>query len=165
MADARPLLRIRGGIKAQSVWLCRGGRAPGGGQGTHSGDRVAITQGRSGSHSRSIATCSAVFINPLLLLCGPICGGSTTRGGDQAHAHMVHSPRAVPCSSTRCVGVPPACCAHPTPCPACCAIRVRELRFRNPAKGPSRCHAAARPVVSHRPTSRSTAAAFWGAGE
>ena len=40
MADARPLLRIRGGIKAQSVWLCRGGRASGGGQGTHSGTRA-----------------------------------------------------------------------------------------------------------------------------
>ena len=108
MADARPLLRIRGGIKAQSVWLCRGGRASGGGQGTHSGDRVAITQGRSGSHSRSIATCSAVFINPLLLLCGPICGSTPARGGDQAHAHMVHSPRAVPCSAPVVLGFPPS---------------------------------------------------------
>ena len=40
MADARSLLRIGGGIKAQSVGLCRGGRASGGGQGTHSGIRA-----------------------------------------------------------------------------------------------------------------------------
>ena len=45
---------------------------------------------------------------PLLLLCGPICGGSTTRGGDQAHAHMVHSPRAVPCSAPVVLGFPPS---------------------------------------------------------
>ena len=39
---------------------------------------------------------------------GSICGGSTTRGGDQAHAHMVHSPRAVPCSAPVVLGFPPS---------------------------------------------------------
>ena len=129
MADARPLLRIRGGIKAQSVWLCRGGRASGGGQGTHGGAcvgqrcscrgtcsasrrRLVVrwhlnTRGRSGSRSHgTLTTCSAVF-------------------------------------RARCVGVSPVGCAYSVPCPACCVIRVRELCFRNSAKGLSRCYAAA----------------------
>ena len=37
MAGARFLLANWGGTKAQSVWLCRGGRESGRGQGTHDG--------------------------------------------------------------------------------------------------------------------------------
>ena len=43
MADARPLLRIRGGIKAQSVWLCRGGRVR---RGRRAGERAVLDGGR-----------------------------------------------------------------------------------------------------------------------
>ena len=134
MADARPLLRIGDGIKAQSVGLCRGGRASGGGQGTHGGAcvgqrcscrgtcsasrrRLVVrwhlnTRGRSGSRSRgTLTTCSAVF-------------------------------------RARCVGVSPVGCAYSVPCPACCVIRVRELCFRNSARCLSRfCHCTVGPAV------------------
>ena len=42
------------------------------------------------------------------LVAGSSCGGTSTRGGDQAHAHMVHSPRAVPCSAPVVLGFPPS---------------------------------------------------------
>ena len=89
MADARPLLRIGGGIKAQNVGFCRGGRASGGGQGTHGGTCVGqrcscrstcaasrrrfvvrwhpSTRGGSGSHSRGTLATRSTSPAPVVL--------------------------------------------------------------------------------------------------
>ena len=59
MADARPLLRIRGGIKAQSVWLCRGGRASGGGREHSRRRRRSRAQRDVPARSRRSSPCRA----------------------------------------------------------------------------------------------------------
>ena len=53
----------------------------------------------------SVARAAARARHPVA---GSSCGGTSTRGGDQAHAHMVHSPRAVPCSAPVVLGFPPS---------------------------------------------------------
>ena len=89
MAGARPLLRIGRGIKAQGAGPCRGGRALGGGQGTHGGACVGqrcscrstcaasrrrlvvrwhpSTRGGSGSHSRGTLATRSTSPAPVVL--------------------------------------------------------------------------------------------------
>ena len=93
MADARPLLRIRGGIKAQGAGSCRGvhraDERRGGGQGTHGGACVGqrcscrstcaasrrrlvvrwhpSTRGGSGSHSRGTLATRSTSPAPVVL--------------------------------------------------------------------------------------------------
>ena len=101
----------------------------GGGQGTHGGTCV-------GQRCSCRGTCSASRRRLV------VRWHLNTRGrsGSRSHGTLTTCSAAF---RARCVGVPPVGCAYSVPCPACCVIRVRELCFRNSAKGLSRCYAAA----------------------
>ena len=149
MAGTRPLLRIGGGTKAQSVWLCRGGRASGGGLARTPACslRILPPQGSVLSSLRQVSgpvrihiahawhvrsTAPRVRVRWLL----SAQGRSDSRSRDTPATCSITS-------RAQCSEAHPVSCAYSIPCPACCAVHVCELCFRNSARYVQFCSALA----------------------